>query len=227
MGVNLCAEWCFFFQAEDGIRDIGVTGVQTCALPISTMLRMLDGGIDGMFVLGQNPAVGTMHSGLMRRALAKLKWLVVRDLADIETSRFWKDSPEVQSGELRPEDIGTEVFLMPCAGHVEKEGSFTNTQRLVQWRDKALEPPGDARSELHFFYHLIRRIKAHYADSADPRDWPIRNLTWDYPVHGPEQEPSAEAVLKEINGFEIATGRPVTSFAELRNDGSTASEIGR
>ena len=51
-----------------------------------TMLRMLDGGIDGMFVLGQNPAVGTMHAGLMRRALAKLKWLVVRDLADIETA---------------------------------------------------------------------------------------------------------------------------------------------
>src|SRR3712207_9496233 len=101
MGVNLCAEWCFFFQAEDGIRDIGVTGVQTCALPISTMLRMLDGGIDGMFVLGQNPAVGTMHSGLMRRALAQLKWLVVRDLADIETSRFCKDSPEGRSGELR------------------------------------------------------------------------------------------------------------------------------
>src|SRR3954463_1249248 len=171
-----------------------------------TMLRMLDGGIDGMFVLGQNPAVGTMHAGLMRRALAKLKWLVVRDLADIETSRFWKDSPEVQSGELRPEDIATEVFLMPCAGHVEKEGSFTNTQRLVQWRDKALEPPGDARSELHFVFHLIKRIKAHYADSTDPKDWPIRNVAWDYPTHGDHEEPDVEAVLKEINGFEVATG---------------------
>jgi formate dehydrogenase major subunit len=187
-----------------------------------TMLRMLDGGIDGMFVLGQNPAVGTMHSGLMRRALARLEWLVVRDLADIETSRFWKDSPEVLSGELRPEEIGTEVFLMPCAGHVEKEGSFTNTQRLVQWRDKAIEPPGDSRSELHFFYHLVGRIKDHYRDSTDPKDWPIRNLTWDYPVHAPHEEPSAEAVLKEINGFEIATGRPVFSFSDLRNDGSTA-----
>ena len=66
------------------------------------MLRMLDGGLDGMFVMGQNPAVGTMHAGLMRRALAKLKWLVVRDLAEIETARFWQDSPEVRSGELRP-----------------------------------------------------------------------------------------------------------------------------
>jgi formate dehydrogenase major subunit len=184
-----------------------------------TMLRMLDGGVDGMFVFGQNPAVGTMHAGLMRRALAKLKWLVVRDLADIETSRFWKDSPELASGELRSEDIGTEVFLLPCAGHVEKEGSFTNTQRLVQWRDKALEPPGDARSDLHFVYHLIRRVKAHYAQSEAPRDWPIRHLTWDY---GPHDEPDAALVLKEINGYFADSGEPVSSFSDLRADGSTA-----
>ncbi len=187
-----------------------------------TMLRMLDGGVDGMLVMGQNPAVGTMHAGLMRRALAKLKWLVVRDLAEIETARFWLDSPEVRSGELRPHDIGTEVFLMPAAGHVEKEGSFTNTQRLVQWRDKALEPPGEARSELHFMYHLIRRVKAHYADSTAERDWPVRHLLWDYPVEGPHEEPSAEAVLKEINGYDVATGRPVSSFSDLHADGSTA-----
>jgi formate dehydrogenase major subunit len=187
-----------------------------------TMLRALDGGLDGLFVLGQNPAVGAMHAGLQRRALAHLKWLVVRDLADIETARFWKDSPEVRSGELRTEDIATEVFLMPCASHVEKEGHFTNTQRLLQYRDKALDPPGDARSELHFLYHLTKRIKAHYADSEDPKDWPIRHLAWDYPTHGPHEEPSAEAVLKEINGYEVATGRPVDGFAELKDDGSTA-----
>jgi formate dehydrogenase major subunit len=187
-----------------------------------TMLRALDGGLDGLFVLGQNPAVGAMHAGLQRRALAHLKWLVVRDLADIETSRFWKDSPEVRSGELRTEDIATEVFLMPCASHVEKEGHFTNTQRLLQYRDKALDPPGDARSELHFFFHLIKRIQAHYADSDDPKDWAIRHLAWDYPTHGEHDEPSAEAVLKEINGYEVATGRPVDGFAELKDDGSTA-----
>jgi formate dehydrogenase major subunit len=128
----------------------------------------------------------------------------------------------VRSGELRPSDIGTEVFLMPAAGHVEKEGSFTNTQRLVQWRDQALEPPGDARSELHFLYHLTRRVKAHYAGSTLERDWPIRNLAWDYPVHGPRAEPSAEAVLKEINGYYVDTGEPVFSFSDLRSDGSTA-----
>ncbi len=188
-----------------------------------TTLRAMDGGIDGMFVMGQNPAVGSQHAGLQRRALAKLKWLVVRDLADIETARFWKDSPEVRSGEVRTEDIDTEVFLMPAAGHVEKEGHFTNTQRLLQWHDKALEPPGDARSELHFMHHLAKRVFKHYAGSDRERDWPIACLRWDYPEHGEHAEPEAESVLREINGYDVATGRPVSGFADLRADGSTAS----
>src|SRR5437763_8207800 len=165
----------------------------------ATMLRALDGGLDGLFVMGQNPAVGSQNSSLQRRALANLKWLVVRDLAELETARFWKDSPAVQSGELRPEDIETEVFLMPAAAHVEKEGTFTNTQRLVQFRDKALEPPGDARSELWFMHHLAKRVKAHYSKTRRNRDWPIRNLNWDYPEEGRHADPEVEAVMKEIN----------------------------
>ena len=122
----------------------------------------------------------------------KLDWLVVRDFAEIETARFWKDSPEVRSGELRSEDIGTEVFLMPCAGHVEKEGSFTNTQRLVQWHDKAVDPPGDARSDLWFMYHLVAASRPTTATRrppglADPQ--PDLGL----PGHGRHDEPSAEA----------------------------------
>jgi formate dehydrogenase major subunit len=188
----------------------------------STTFRMLDGGVEGMFVMGQNPAVGSQHSGLQRRALAKLKWLVVRDLAEIETATFWRDSPEVRSGELRPEAIETEVFLMPVASHIEKEGTFTNTQRLVQFRDKALKSPGDARSELWFMHHLGKRVKAHYDASDRKRDWPIVNLKWDYPEHGEEREPDVESVIKEMNGYDVATGRPVSGFDELREDGSTA-----
>jgi formate dehydrogenase major subunit len=187
-----------------------------------TMLRALDGGLDGLLVMGQNPAVGSQHAGLQRRALAKLKWLVVRDLSDLETARFWKDSPEVRSGELRTEDIRTEVFLMPAASHVEKDGHFTNTQRLLQWHDKALEPPGDARSELWFMHHLFKRVHAHYAGSERDRDWPIVNLKWDYPEVGAHGEPDAEAVLKEINGYDVATGEPVPGFPSLKADGSTA-----
>jgi formate dehydrogenase major subunit len=188
----------------------------------TTMLRALDGGLEGLLVMGQNPAVGSPHAGLQRRALAKLKWLVVRDMAEIETATFWRDSPEVQSGELRPEAIQTEVFLMPASSHVEKEGTFTNTQRLIQFRDKALNSPGDARSELWFMHHLAKRVRAHYAGSERERDWPIVNLKWDYPECGDEEEPDVEAVIKEINGYDVATGRPLSSFTELRSDGSTA-----
>ena len=143
-------------------------------------------------------------------------------VAEVETASFWRDSPEVQSGELPPERIQTEVFLMPAASHVEKEGSFTNTQRVVQWRDKALASPGDARSELWFLHHLAKRLKEHYGSSEEERDWPIRHLTWDYPEHGERREPDAEAVLREINGFETVSGRLVSGFDDLRADGSTA-----
>jgi formate dehydrogenase major subunit len=188
----------------------------------STMLRALDGGVAGLFLMGQNPAVGSQHSGLQRRALASLDWLVVRDLAEIESATFWRDSPEVRSGELRTEDIQTEVFLMPAATHVEKEGTFTNTQRLVQWRDKALEPPEDARSELWFMHHLAKRVMARYAGSERERDWAIVNLHWPYAEHGEHAEPDAEEVLREINGYVVETGAPVSGFAELEADGSTA-----
>ncbi len=187
-----------------------------------TMMRAVDGGLDGMLVMGQNPAVGSQNGGLMRRALRNMRWLVVRDLNEIETATFWRDAPEVQAGEVRTEDIQTEVFLMPAATHVEKEGSFTQTQRMVQWRDKALDPPGDARSELWFMHHLTKRIMKHYEGSADPKDWPVVHLSWPYAEHGPHAEPVVEQVLREINGYDVATGRPVSGFADLKNDGSTA-----
>ena len=115
--------------------------------------------MDGLFVMGQNPAVGAPNSRMERKALAKLKWLVVRDMVETETASFWLDSPEIERGELIPEKIDTEVFFFPAAGHAEKEGCFTNTQRLNQFHEKAVEPPGDARSETWFMYHLGRRLK--------------------------------------------------------------------
>jgi formate dehydrogenase major subunit len=111
---------------------------------------------------------------------------------------------------------------MPAASHVEKEGTFTQTQRLLQWRDKALEPPGDARSELWFMHHLFKRVQAQYAGSTVKRDWPIVNMRWDYTEHGPQREPDVEDVMREINGYETATGKLVSGFEELEDDGSTA-----
>jgi formate dehydrogenase major subunit len=185
-------------------------------------LEMADGKIDGLFVMGQNPAVGAPNSGLERSALAKLKWLVVRDMVETETASFWHDSPEIESGESSPEQIGTEVFLLPAAGHAEKDGTFTNTQRLLQWHHKAVDPPGDARSELWFLHHLGRRLKKKAAGDLHPRHAALNALTWNYRANGRLSEPDAEEVLEEINGWTVADRRLVNDYRELKNDGTTA-----
>src|SRR5262249_16875853 len=168
------------------------------------------GKIEGFFALGQNPAVGGQNASFQRQALAKLKWLVVRDLYETETASFWKDSPEVKNGTLKTEDIPTEVFFLPAAAVAEAEGSFTNTQRLGQWHNKAVDPPGDASTDLWFTVHLGRELKKLYKDSKEKRDRPIQALVWDY--IDPEEnknwkikdEPSGRLVLKEINGYHAA-----------------------
>jgi formate dehydrogenase major subunit len=185
-------------------------------------LDMMDGKMHGLFVIGQNPAVAGPNSGMERRALGKLKWLVVREMVETETATFWRDSPEVQSGELKPTDIATEVFLMPGAGHVEKDGTFTNTQRLLQWREKAIDPPGDARSENWFIYHLWRRIVPKAKLDPRARNEGLLALCMDYTIKGAHQEPESDEILQEINGWTIADHKLVTGFTELKADGSTA-----
>jgi formate dehydrogenase major subunit len=203
---------------------------------------MADGKMEGMFMMGQNPAVAAPNSRFQRTSLSKLKWLVVRDMVEIEGATFWRDSPEIERGELKAEEIQTEVFFFPAAGHAEKEGAFTNTQRLLQWREKAVHPPGDARSEGWFMHQLALRLIAKAKQSNDPLDEPLRALSWWYPEdeHG---EPHMEAVLAEINGWYTnpqpgadgvvfggvdREGNPhhgpqVDGFPRQKADGSTAS----
>ena len=187
-----------------------------------TVSDMIEGKVPGYFLVGENPAVGHANGACSASGLANLEWLVVRDLQMIESATFWKDGPEIATGELRTEDIGTEVFFMPAATHVEKEGTFTHTQRLLQWRHKAVEPPGDCRSDLWFYYHLGRILRERLTDSTDPRDRPLLDLTWDYPTHGETGEPDAEAVLREINGTG-PDGRALSTYTDLKDDGSTTS----
>jgi len=186
----------------------------------ATVLEQLDGRCEGYFLLGQNPAVGSANARMQRFGMANLDWLVVRDMTMIESATWWRDGPEIETGEMRTEQIPTEVFFIPAAAHTEKSGSFTNTQRMLQWHHEAVPPAGDARSDLWFIYELGRRIRAKLARSDDPADRPVLDLTWDYPVSGPWGEPSAEAVLAEINGWD-ADGEPLAGFAGLRDDGST------
>ncbi len=185
-------------------------------------LEMMDGKMEGLFVMGQNPAVAGPNSGMERRALAKLKWLVVREMVETETASFWYDSPEVLRGETRPEDIQTEIFLMPAAGHAEKDGTFTNTQRLLQWREKAVDPPGDSRSENGFIFHLGRLLKERGRKDPRARNAGLNALTWDYPTEGRHEEPVAETILQEINGYTVTDRKLVPGFTALKSDGSTA-----
>jgi formate dehydrogenase major subunit len=195
-----------------------------------TVTAMLDDKVEGYFLIGQNPAVGSANGRLQRFGLSHLKWLVVRDLNLIESATWWKDSPEVASGEVRTEDIGTEVFFLPAASHAEKAGTFTQTQRMLQWRHKALDAPGDCQSDLDFFYKLGQRIRAKLAGSTDPRDRPLLNLTWDYPADEDDEanpgDANPAAVLAEINGRYLTgprAGDLLSTYTELRADGSTAA----
>jgi formate dehydrogenase major subunit len=213
-----------------------------------TSYAMLDGKVRGYFLFGQNPAAGSTNSRMQRKALEQLDWMVVRDLYEVESAAFWYKQPGF-GPETEPVDsskIKTEIFLMPAAASTEKEGSFTNTQRLLQWRDKAVDPPGDARSDLWFVYHLGKRLKELYTDSTALKDRPLQALTWDYDREEPEpgslihDEPDIMLVLKEINGYyvhppaqtdtgdgpqRVYTLRDaphVPGFTALKNDGSTA-----
>jgi formate dehydrogenase major subunit len=187
---------------------------------MSTVMRQIDQGGGGYFLVGENPAVGSANGKMQRLGMANLDWLVVRDFSLIESATWWKDGPEIETGEMRTEDIGTEVFFLPAAAHTEKDGSFTNTQRLLQWHHKAVEPAGDARSDLWFYYHLGRIIRQKLANSTDPVDRPILDLAWDYPTKGPLDEPDAEAVLAEISGR--GPDGYLSGYTELKDDGSTS-----
>jgi formate dehydrogenase major subunit len=186
-----------------------------------TAVAQMNGECTGYFIYGQNPAVGSANSRVQRLGMANLDWLVVRDMVLIESATFWQNGPEIETGELRTEDIRTEVFFLPAAAHTEKDGSFTNTQRMLQWHHTAVEPAGDARSDLWFTYHLGRRIRKKLGGSRTEMDRPVLKLTWDYPVTGPLEEPIADEVLAEINGRD-ASGQPLSAYTQLKADGSTS-----
>jgi formate dehydrogenase major subunit len=186
-----------------------------------TVMEQIAGTVKGYILYGQNPAVGSANTRMQRLGMSKLDWLVVRDFSLIESATWWKDGPEIESGEMKTGEIGTEVFFFPAASHTEKDGTFTNTQRMVQWHHKAVDPQDDQRSDLWFTYHLGRRIREKLRGSSEERDRPVLELTWEYPTEGEHDEPMADAVLAEISGYD-ATGRFLSAYTELESDGSTA-----
>jgi len=192
---------------------------------ISLFERMYKGKIKGFFCFGQNPAVGGPNSNMERKALDKLDWLVAVDLWETETANFWH-RPGVN-----PSSIDTEVFMLPAAASMEKEGSISNSGRWVQWRYKAINPPGMAKSDAWILDRLVKALKKEYKDGGAFPD-PIVNLSWNYGSH---DEPDVHMIAKEVNGYftkdthfpeknkSFKKGDQVPSFAWLKDDGSTIS----
>jgi formate dehydrogenase major subunit len=188
-------------------------------------VAMNAGKVRGMLCIGQNPAT-SLNAKLERAAMRQLDWLVVKDNWLHETANFWKTAPEIKDGEIKPADIKTEVFFFPAAQVAETEGTFTNTQRMLQWHFKAAEAPGDCRTDVWFTYQLGKRLKKLYADSQAPRDQGFKNLIFDYEHENAREreigDPDPRKLLKEMNGyFSADPARHLPGFAALSDDGST------
>jgi formate dehydrogenase major subunit len=188
---------------------------------------MYNGVIKGFLALGQNPAVGGPNAKLARAAMQRLDWLVVKDIFVTETAEVWK------APGTNPKDVKTEVFFLPAAPAAEKDGSLTNTMRLIQWHEKAVNPPGDATSDAEFVCSLARRLQKMYAGSKKERDRGFLAANFKYGDN--PREPDMLEVLKEINGYAVEEikdkdgkvvykkGQPLNTFAHLTDDGKTVS----
>ena len=184
-------------------------GVDYSWMPLFNAMHA--GVVRGLMCWGQNPAVGGPNLKLEREALDKLEWLVAVDLWETETAAHWK-RPGV-----KPADIPTEVFLLPAAASFEKEGSITNSGRWSQWRWKGAEPPGEARDDLWIIVALARRLQELYRNEGGPFSAALTDLTWGYGEH-----PDPAQVAREINGTDLATGKLVNGFPNLKDDGTTS-----
>ena len=186
---------------------------------------MRDGEVEGFLVMGENPAVGSANGRLAAPGDGAAEVAGGARHARDRDRDLLARSPEVETGELRAEDMGTEVFLMPAAAHTEKSGSFTNTHRLLQWHTRLSSRPATRGRSCGSCTSSAGASARSCAGSADPKDRAILDLTWDYPTEGPSGEPDAEAVLREISGWG-PDGRALTDYTGLRNDGSTVSGAG-
>ena len=184
----------------------------------ATWLSMWDqafqGRLEGFITLGFNPLLAGPDVSRLIQAMSKLKWKVVIDPFMLDTAEFWK-APGVD-----PANIDTEVLYLPTTHWIERDGSFTNSGRWAQWKQKAIDPPLGVRSDTWILSELFWRVKELYASEGGAYHEPIEHLTWSYLN---PREPTLEELAQEINGFDLASGRRLSSFGELNDEGTTAS----
>ena len=196
--------------------------------------QMFKGKFEGFFAWGQNPACSGANANKVRNAMAKLKWMVNVNLYDNETGSFWK-GPGMDT-----KAIQTEVFMLPCASSIEKEGSISNSSRLAQWRYKAIEPIGQSMPDAEIMNELYFKVKKLYQKEGGKFPAPILNLTWNYgekEAQGKVKHLDTHMVAMEINGYYLEDiydktqtppkligkkGELCTNFVSLQADGTTS-----
>ena len=184
--------------------------------------EMTQGKIEGLISFGMNPVANGPNTAKMLAALAKLKWMIVVENFETETSVFWKAKSlggKFQETALDSKDIDTEAFLLPASCFAEKDGAFVNSSRWLQWKDAALDPPGDARRDQEIMARLFLAIRSLYEKEGGKGVEPLMAMGWPYsnPV-----SPSLSEVAREVNGRDIATGKQLNGFGELKDDGTTS-----
>ncbi|HEY4659418.1 MAG TPA: molybdopterin-dependent oxidoreductase, partial [Gemmatimonadaceae bacterium] len=193
---------------------------------------MYRGRVEGLFSFGMNPVSNGPHSRKAISALTKLKWMVVAENFEQETAAFWRDDI-LALVDKKPEDVQTEVFLLPAANFAEKDGSFVNSARWIQWKWKAVDPPGEAKPDQEIIARIFLKVRELYAKEGGKFPEPIRALNWWY---SNATVPSLDEVAKEINGWALAdlrdektgavalkAGQQLARFADARADGTTLS----
>jgi formate dehydrogenase major subunit len=187
-------------------------------------------GPEGFITFGMNPVGLGPNSKKMVAALAKLKWMVVVENVQTETAIFWKAPAEYEGP--APAQIQTEVYMLPASSFAEKDGTFTNSARWLQWKWRATDPPGQARSDQEIVARLFLAVRDLYKKDGGKLPDPILNTSWSY---ANPANPDLGEVLKEMNGKALVdlmdpkdptkvvrpAGQQVNGFAELRDDGST------
>ena len=193
---------------------------------ISMFEDMYKGEIKGLWIMGQNPAVSGPNARLERKALENVEWMVIQEIIDTETVSFWK------APGLDPKSIKTEIFVLPAADAMEKEGSIVTSGRCIQWRPQVAKAPGDAKPDIWILDKLYKAFRKAYEGSTDSKDRPILDLNWNY-----GDDPDVNLVAKEINGSWTrdvldqegkvvgTAGKLISSFANLADDGSTACGV--
>jgi formate dehydrogenase major subunit len=189
---------------------------------------MYQGHVKGLFAFGMNGVAIGPNSHKNIQALKKADWLVVCEIYPDETSEFWR-SPGITTDEMKK--IQTAVYRLPGAGFAEKDGTFVNSARWLQWKNAALPPPGEARLDQEILARIFLRVRELYQKDGGKFPDPILHAAWNYTN---PQNPSLAEVAREINGRALAdvtdpatntvikVGQQLPGFAFLRDDGSTS-----